>query len=122
MRRRDKTSGKAAKTQRPKTLTRRDGPKVSRKPPTAQANEKIELLERRLNEALEQQTATSEVLKVISASPGELEPVFNVMLANATQICEATFGNLCRAKDLIFRAVAIQAQQATSILATQSRD
>src|SRR5262249_9698946 len=63
---------------------------------------------RELSESLEQQTATSEVLKVISSSPGELEPVFNAMLANATHICEATFGNLFLREGPIFRAVAIQ--------------
>ena len=59
-----------------------------------------------LSESLEQQTATSEVLKVISSSPGELPPVFNTMLANATRICEAKFGVLYLREGGAFRAAA----------------
>ena len=64
-------------------------------------------LERRLAEALEQQTATLEVLRIISSSPGDLQPVFETMLANATRICEATLGVLFLFEGDAFRAVAV---------------
>ena len=60
-----------------------------------------------LREPLEQQTATSEVLKVIRASPGELEPVFQAMLENATRICEAKIGILWGFEDGAYTAVSM---------------
>src|SRR5262249_60605013 len=60
-----------------------------------------------LRESLEQQTATSDVLGVISGSPGELEPVFQAMLENATRICEAKFGTLYLHEGGAFRIAAM---------------
>src|SRR6516162_3318141 len=60
-----------------------------------------------LSESLQQQTATADVLKVISSSPGELEPVFEAMLENATRICEAYFGTLQLRENDAFRIAAM---------------
>jgi adenylate cyclase len=68
--------------------------------------EQVAALTRELKESREEQTATSEVLKVISSSPGELKPVFDAILENATRICEAKFGNLFLYADNSFRIAA----------------
>jgi hypothetical protein len=75
--------------------------------PGADLEQQLEEYRRELAEAREQQRATSEVLRIISSSPGELEPVFEAMLANATRLCEARFGVLFRSEADALRAVAL---------------
>ena len=69
--------------------------------------DEVETRRRELGEALERQTATSEVLAAISTSPSELAPVFETMLANAVRICEAKLGTLYLCEGDKFRIVAL---------------
>jgi GAF domain-containing protein len=110
MRRRSGTSGEPVEARRSKaaTLKRRDAPKAVRRRASSAAVQEAEVdrLRRELNEALAQQTATSEVLQVISRCPGDLEPVFTSILESATRICEAKFGNVYLSDGDAFRLVA----------------
>jgi GAF domain-containing protein len=105
-------SRKPAKTRHASTTKskRNHTPRAGRPatPTVADLQKQVGALTRELAEAREQQTATADVLKVISSSPGELEPVFNALLENARRICEAKFGILFLCEGDGFRAAAMQ--------------
>ena len=105
MGRRGTISRKPGKTTKPK---RNDAPTAAHPVSSTLADlqEQVSALTRELAAAREQQTATAEVLKVISSLPGELDVVFQAMLENAIKICEANFGNLFTYSDNSFRVVA----------------
>ena len=100
MKPRSRAGRQASEARRRKTVTRKR-PNAPNDPAryvssAAGADEEVVRLTGELNDALEQQTATSEVLQTISSSSGDLEPVFATMLGNAARICDAKFGNIFR--------------------------
>jgi GAF domain-containing protein len=111
MKRRSRAGGKPAKARPRKALKLKgqNAPKTVRNRRSAadQPEPEVAQLKRELHEALEQQTATAEILRVISSSPGDLQSVFEAILGNATRICEAKLGNLWLREGDKFRIVAV---------------
>ena len=111
MRRRSRAGGEPAKTRRPKASApkRRNVAKAKhpRSSLVTRQETKVALLARERDEASEQLSAASEIFKVISSSPGDLKPVFDAILKNATRICAARFGTLWLAEGDGLRAVAV---------------
>ena len=108
MKRRSKAAGEAIKGRHRKALKtkRRDASETASSSAPFQDAE-VDRLTRELDQAREQQTATSEVLQIISSFAGDLDPVFQAILTNATRICEAKFGALYLSEGDGFRAIAM---------------
>ena len=107
MKKRSKAGGEPIKGRRRKTQApkRHDAPKVAARsnPPTIAEEAKVARLGRDHDEAVEQLSAASDVLKVITSSPGDLKRVFDAILENATRLCEAKFGALWLREGDVFR-------------------
>ena len=110
MKKRSRTGGEPIKGRRPKTPEPKhpDAAKAGAPANSSLSGNETEVarLRRELNEALEQQKATTDVLRVISSSPGQLEPVFRAMLEDAVRILEAKFGTLFLCEGNLVRPVA----------------
>src|SRR5271155_4423565 len=107
MKRRVKAEGDPVKSRRRKTAApkRRNATKSKpvRSSPAGGRETEAARLARELHEVLERQTATSEVLQIISSSAGNLEPVFAAILENAVRFCDASFGDIYRWQEGVLR-------------------
>src|SRR6266699_733922 len=107
----NRTSRRQTRRRRTVKLPRRSAsksaPQTINKKKIALLTRKLTATSRELSEALERETATSQVLGIISSSPSDLEPVFQTILANATRLCEASYGTLWLCEGDAFRAVAL---------------
>ena len=104
MKRRSRAGPEPAKSRRRKTITQKGrGPRNPSAVDDKTQSDVAQLIRER-DEALEREKATAEVLRVISNSPGDLEPVFQSILANATRICDASYGNMWLCEGELFRS------------------
>jgi two-component system, NtrC family, sensor kinase len=104
MKRRSRAGPERAKSRRRKTITQKGrGPRNPSAVDDKTQSDVAQLIRER-DEALEREKATAEVLRVISNSPGDLEPVFQSILANATRICDASYGNMWLCEGELFRS------------------
>jgi transcriptional regulator with GAF, ATPase, and Fis domain len=105
MRRPHKAGGKAVKPPRHGTLKRRKAATVCRKAPAIDVAERIALLEHGLNEALEQQSATTEILRVIASSPTEIQSVLDAITTTAARLLDVADAGIMRVEGQLLRAV-----------------
>src|SRR3974390_973076 len=107
MRQRSRAGPERAKSRRRKPITQKRRALRSPSADDHKTQSEVAQLVRERDEALEREKATAEVLRVISSSPGELEPVFQAMLENVTRVCGSTFGTLYLREGHAFRAVSM---------------
>ena len=120
MRGRSRAGSVKSRRRKPAAPKRPSGAETARSR-SSSAEPESALLSRELAEARQQQTATADVLRIISSSSGELEPVFSAILENATRLCQAEFANLFLVEGEAFRNVALHGAPPTFIEARRQQ-